>query len=392
MSARRDQLHTTIAVLVSMVLHASIIGVAGMTSTSFLSSTPEALTAIPASAPLPPIIEPPPPPPPPSDTIPVGNPDSTVTAETWLGFDEFQEHISTNRAPIDQPALTFDPPAALADAEPASISTPPSPPPSLAQASPASSPSEFVPQADTPPAEAPAEKPTEPPTPAEEQTSPPAERITLDKPIEQAPAPLTEQPPESPDPIAGNEPVPPVDTAPPKLSEPAELEGPPSDPTETTPPLADITPPAPEPSPALPPSAPSPPAPPPSPSASDDAPGEQTDRESDLAAIKAAARAQLGKPLATRGLRIRTIKPRTSHYNAILARYVDPVVRVHFNKKGVVERVDFIRRSENRDVDLYVLNAIYQWTAEGPQLNDLPDEDPPATLAVDFVIVRPLSG
>jgi hypothetical protein len=118
----------------------------------------------------------------------------------------------------------------------------------------------------------------------------------------------------------------------------------------------------------------------------------QSDRESDAAAIKTAARAHLGKPLATKGLRIRTVRPRTSHYNAILARYIDPVVRVHFDKRGVVAKVEFIRRSENRDVDLYVLNAVYQWTAEGPQLEALPNSDPPATISVDFVIVRPLSG
>lgn len=393
MSARRDQLHTTIAVLASAVLHASVVGVAGLTSTSLLSTEADALNTIPAAAPLPPIIEPPQPPPSPnSNTVPVGNPDSAVVTETWIGFDEFKEHIGVNRAPVDQPPLALDPPALPDQAEPSPIASPPTPPPSLAQAaSTASSPTTT--SADQPdPSERPANNPAEAAEPTPPQTSPHSERITLDAPQQQLPAPPDEAPPESTNPIAGNEPLPPTDTAPPKPSEPAELDGPPSEPIPPTPPLADVSPPAPEPSIDQPAVTPVPPAPPPSPSASSDARGEQTDRESDLAAIKTAAKAHLGKPLATKGLRIRTIRPRASHYNSILARYVDPVVRVHFNKRGIVEKVEFIRRSENRDVDLYVLNAIYQWTAEGPQLDELPEKDPPATIAVDFMIVRPLSG
>lgn len=390
MSARSDHLHTTIAVLASAVLHALVVGVAGITSMSSCRTEAPLLNTLPASAPLPPIIEPPPPPP--SDSIPVGNPDSTITAETWLGYNEFLEHVGTKRAPIDQPALTFDPPTAQPDAPPAPIASPPTPPASLAMPAPAVEPSMAA--AEAPPESESTEPPDtaeEKPAPSQPQTSPPAERITLDKPKSPEPAPPQETtPPEEP--ASGDQPAPLTETRPPPPSEPAETQGPPTEPTPPAQPE--------QPSPAAPadpsqpqaPSAPSMPAPPPSPSASDDSRGEQSDRESDAAAVKTAAKARLGKPLATRGLRIRTVKPRSSHYNAILARYVDPVVRVHFNRKGVVEKVEFLRHSENRDVDLYVMNAVYQWTAEGPQLDELPVQDPPATIAVDFVIVRPLSG
>jgi outer membrane biosynthesis protein TonB len=123
--------------------------------------------------------------------------------------------------------------------------------------------------------------------------------------------------------------------------------------------------------------------------------GRESDRESDFAATQRADKVRLGQPLATKGLKIRTVKPRSSHYNAVLARYVDPVIRVSFDREGVVRNVEFLRRSENPDVDRYVENAAFQWTAEGPPLEKLPPStpgQPPATLSVDFSIVRPLSG
>lgn len=360
------------------------------------------------------------PPEPDKDRVKLGEPDSAANTITWLGYDEYQEHVGDVPRPVDQPPLTLDPPSGveapptLANVEPVSPPSPPSPPipqtPMSKPAPEAPAAQEVVQMPDSqepieqktpsdaaPVEEAPREREVEP---VREPQSLPAGMAPIGVPAEEAgalPHDGFDEPVVIPEPKEN----------PKEPAEPAEIEraipeslatkvGPPDvfeqhamqEPAPTTPTLVEQPAPPQHPTSEMKTSSP----------ATVGKPGDSgraADREADLAATKVAAKVQLGKPLASHGLRIRTVKPRTSHYNAVFARYVDPVIRVSFDRSGVVRNVVLLRKSENQDVDLYVLDAAYQWRAEGDDLKKLAPDRPgqaPDTLDVDFQIVRPLSG
>lgn len=100
--------------------------------------------------------------------------------------------------------------------------------------------------------------------------------------------------------------------------------------------------------------------------------GEQSDRESTASSILTATRAQLGKPIAGKGIEIKTVRPRFTHYTAIMTVPRSPRVRIHFRRDGEVEKVELVRSSGVPDVDRPLLDAVYQWRAVGKELEALP--------------------
>jgi outer membrane biosynthesis protein TonB len=116
--------------------------------------------------------------------------------------------------------------------------------------------------------------------------------------------------------------------------------------------------------------------------------GEQSDRESDASSIVDAPVRELGQPLAARGLRIATTKPRLSYRTQILGGGVDPVVRIFFASDGRVRNVEFLRRSGNSDIDRPVEDALYNWRAEGEALGSLGDARTGETISVDVRVIR----
>lgn len=115
--------------------------------------------------------------------------------------------------------------------------------------------------------------------------------------------------------------------------------------------------------------------------------GILSDRESVSAAIKSAVDVdQWGRPLSAKGLKIRTVRPKLSKFTELTSRGA-PVIRILFNRRGVAVDVQVLRSSGNGDVDRPVVDAAYQWTAEGEELKSL-GENPPGTVAIDVRVIR----
>lgn len=116
--------------------------------------------------------------------------------------------------------------------------------------------------------------------------------------------------------------------------------------------------------------------------------GEVSDRESDAAAVRSAVNVEPGRPAATKGLKINTVRPEWSTTTRIVALPKNPVVRVRFNRMGKVVDANFVDRYDTGwpDVDGPLLDAIYRWKAEGDRLRELPENDPEAVMTVTFRI------
>ncbi len=117
-------------------------------------------------------------------------------------------------------------------------------------------------------------------------------------------------------------------------------------------------------------------------------PGEVSDRESDAAAVRSAINVDPGRPAATKGLKINTVRPEWSTTTRIVALPKNPVVRVRFNRAGKVVDANFVDRYDTGwpDVDGPLLDAIYRWKAEGERVRELPENDPEAVITVTFRI------
>lgn len=315
-------------------------------------------------------LETPPPPPEPPDTVTLGSERSEATSITWIGFDEYQEHVLQNKSQVDQPELSLDA-SSGAPAQPTVAQTPPTPPtPQSIEA----------PEIEAPPALADAAKPPTPDQPPEPQDPAPV---------------LTQAPTEAPDPANEAPDVAPAEKEPTLTDRVGPL---PKDPEpESTTPATEQSaseepagPPAPQ-DPSPKPQEPTPPStqPPSPPGAApgNDAPGEQSDKESDASATITATVSKLGRPLVAHGLEIQTIRPRFTYYTQVTASPRSPIVRVEFDRRGKVYRAQILRSSGSPDVDRPLLDAIYQWRATGKQLEGLSAGNPPQTVSIEFRIL-----
>ncbi len=114
----------------------------------------------------------------------------------------------------------------------------------------------------------------------------------------------------------------------------------------------------------------------------DDIPGLPSDRESVATALKEATNLiQWGKPLARKGLEIKTVRPRWRTTTLLTRVPRNPVVMVSFDPDGRVAHAEFIQlngrrlNSGSRDVDGPLLDAVYKWRATGKELKKLGKDD-----------------
>ncbi len=122
----------------------------------------------------------------------------------------------------------------------------------------------------------------------------------------------------------------------------------------------------------------------------DSGPGDLADRESEATTTREVIRAQPGKPVAAKGVQIRTVRPRFSNYILVTAAPRDAVVLVSFGRDGRVVNVTLLRSSGVSDVDRPVIDAVYNWTAAGERIRALPERkppEPPATVDLKFQII-----
>jgi len=301
------------------------------------------------------------PPPPRNPLVKLGSETSQVTSITWIGFDEYKPHAA-DPSSVDQPDLTLDNPS-------------------------------------------PAGRPAAEPTPETEPT----------RRADSAPDPvLPTQPPTPPPPPVITQPLPPTTTDSPPPRQVAQ-----GDPTLT--PLIGPLPESPQSAqstqspalakPQLQPEIPTPRTPP-QPEAENtreggggggggasEETGQQSDKESQPSSIITAAVKELGQPLFARGLEMKTVRPRFTYYTQLTASPKNPLVRLHFDSNGKVQKAQIMQSSGFQDVDRPILDAMYQWRATGEQLKHLsagtppgsappstnsPTTNPSATLAVDI--------
>ena len=120
--------------------------------------------------------------------------------------------------------------------------------------------------------------------------------------------------------------------------------------------------------------------------------GVRSDKESPAASLKRAVKYRPGRPLAVQGLEVRTVEPRFPVSVRLTASPKNPIVVIHFDRRGVVVRAEFLKDEEKKIIystgtgvmDEPLLTAIYQWRAKGRELEELPADDPEAT--VSFVM------
>ena len=336
----------------------------------------------------------------------LGLEESPHKTDTWLGFADPTEHKAP-LATVDQAEMNPAPGAGGDASEPKPMSAQPQPP----------QPEAPRPTPDNQVQEQPDAKPS-PPQPE----SPAA-------PADEAPAPSTPardvHVPDSPDPKRSRpEPVPDPNSSE-KAPEPEALEAPapspllqptssssgtpeqrPSD-APRLPPEATLGPrpqtPSPEPQPELqlqPEPQAQPPAPRPAPTSSRDQipagkpvrgerPGEKSDRESSAASkIETVDVYSFGRPAASKGLEIKTVRPRWTETTKLVAVPRNPVIRVTFSRSGRVTSAEFTAGQNTgwKDVDEPLLDAIYRWTAKGEALKQLPPAKD-AGLTVEFRIM-----
>jgi len=154
----------------------------------------------------------------------------------------------------------------------------------------------------------------------------------------------------------------------------------PSDPRDPTlppvPATALPTPPPPQPAASDQPSgnAPSPPsASAPGPPRQSRADGEPSDRQSDATSIVDVPPEQWrrGRPLAARGLDIKTRRPVFPELTSLTARPGNPIVEILFDRTGVPRKANVLRSSGDARVDGPLLDALYRWRASGEALKRL---------------------
>lgn len=320
-----------------------------------------------ASTTPPAVLEEPPPPPEHEDEVTLGSDSSQSTSITWIGFDEYKEHVLQQKSEVDQPELSLDSPAGT----PA--------PPVLTQSPPTQEQTPREAQQQPVPQEVAAAMPQEPATEEPVATPPPAPVISQAPP--ETPEDLPGEVAQADEPVIAEQVGPPPEEPAPESTTPAE-EKPASEPEETPP-----TPKAPspvEPQEAVPEA-----APPQKPGAApgNDATGQKSDRESDASATVTATVSKLGQPLVAHGLQIQTIRPRFTYYTQVTASPKAPVVRVQFDRAGRVYKAQIVRSSGSADVDRPLLDAIYQWRAKGKQLEGLSAGNPPETVSIEFRIL-----
>ena len=125
----------------------------------------------------------------------------------------------------------------------------------------------------------------------------------------------------------------------------------------------------------------------PQPGSSEDT-GTPADRESMATDPNKPLEYRPGQPLAREGLEIKTVRPRwtttTQLTHGVPA--TNPQIRIRFGRDGKVLRASFVAGTQTRSaaIDEPILNAVYEWTAKGREVDAIPAE--PRFAGVDVTI------
>ncbi len=253
-----------------------------------------------------------------TDRVDLGIDESTVSTMTWIGFEDYQEHLAAI-AEVEQAAFQTTPTGSEATPASPSESPPPAPEPQDPQDDPATSPDPFDELEawfDAVAGEGP---------PPGEPTSPDARSQALDDILEQ----LQQM-----------------------MENTVEVERPEPEPRPREPVHTEPAPTQPQPA---------------------GQPGVQSDQESDASSIVEVTMEQLslGRPLAAQGLQIKPRKPVFTTLTLMTAIPANPTAELRFRRDGKPARVRLLESSGDSRIDEAVLNSLYRWRAAGKKLREL---------------------
>ena len=103
--------------------------------------------------------------------------------------------------------------------------------------------------------------------------------------------------------------------------------------------------------------------------------GEKSDRESDATSIVDVPQAKWrnGRPLAGKGLNVRTQRPVFDELTTISTGGANPIVEIEFDKEGVPKNCVILQSSGSQLIDQPIIDCLYRWRASGSQLTNLPE-------------------
>lgn len=288
---------------------------------------------------------------PPRERTRLGIENSRESTATWIGYEEYRSHVA-RPAEFDQAAMMRTPTSNAAiprpDAPASSRATPQNDPDETARTpTPAPKPAEDLLASRTEPDDADSLRaPTRP-----EALGPPipdAEKLIPAERLASAPAPNPAPTEDRPASTPGE----PAESDQPAAAEPADADAPP------------------------------PPAPAPAePESIENA--RPADKDAPATSIETALEVEPGKPLAARGLDIKTIRPQWSHYTRLTASPRNPIAEIRFDRDGRVYNARLLRSTGRDDVDGPLIDSLYRWRAEGKELEQLsqtPEGEPPQTI------------
>ncbi|TVQ51751.1 MAG: hypothetical protein EA377_11690 [Phycisphaerales bacterium] len=431
-SLRSKNLPLLAGLLVSIVLHLAVIVpvlMVSMTSEPAEWSLPEQQLRVEESEPRAAEDD--------DDDFRLGIDESQASTLTWVGYDEYEEHLA-QRAEFEQAAFTQDPAAAqepqpeielppipedvdlVTEAEPDE----PQPEPTIELTDAERAASEFAvlpeeqPHSDAPPEsiEQPDAEPEHLPSDEALTDAPPSESVrppfTLISPLDSLmPSPSDEPGPPAPieepdeaipdedvesDPDATRDevqgdPGPKEPTEAREPDEPAESRTPDEQPneqgesaedaeeTETgeAKPAEDASEPEEADDDDTPASDSSEPTPPSEGPTSDDPPteGEDADKDADATSIHEVPYEdwRLGRPLAAEGLELKPQRPHFTLLQRMNAAPGNPIVQIDFGADGVPRRAEILHSTGQSSIDSSLLSSLYRWRAEGDSLSKLKD-------------------
>lgn len=112
----------------------------------------------------------------------------------------------------------------------------------------------------------------------------------------------------------------------------------------------------------------------------DGSPGQKDTRAADAVSLPTdVRRTDLGKVVAGEGLKINTTRLHLTDLQRAMGRPPSPLVEMFFDHTGRVSRARIPdgRGSGRSDIDQALINAIYEWTAQGEKIDALEEGDPP---------------
>ena len=266
-------------------------------------------------------------PPAPEDEIPLGIDKSDASTLTWIGYEQYQEHLAA-LSEVEQAAQQINEPGGA----PAPPVTPPTP--TITAESSAKPPGDEL-DARAADAQSPIDDPTEPMS-----LEAMLRELGIIPPAEPGPRPPEQDSPRAesssnPEPVVTQ--VRPVPAAP-----------------------------APQPTPTQSPSQPP-----------GDNPAEKADRESDATStIDVPPKLwKAGKPLAAHGLQIQTRRPEFTILTRLTASVCDPVLEIRFRSDGRPSFVRIIKSACDDRVDSELVTTLYRWRATGKPLENLTGDE-----------------